>query len=144
MRMNNKGFTLLEVLVAIAIIAILATIVGVNVANRPGEARITAATAQIRTFQSALQIYKMDNGAYPTQQQGLQALCVPTDVDPVPEKFPEEGYLQSMVLPVDPWKNPYIYLSPGSHGEPYEIITYGADGEPGGTGEAADISSTLL
>jgi len=144
MKFAKNGFTLLEILVVIMIIAVLATIVGVNVANRPAEARITAAKAQIRAFQAALQIYKMDNGVYPTQQQGLKALCVKPDVDPIPEKYPADGYLQSQNLPLDPWKNPYVYLSPGTKGEPYEIITYGADGEPGGTGEAADISSSSL
>lgn len=144
MRTNNAGFTLLEILVVVLIITILATVVGVSVAHRPGEARRAAAEAQIRTFKTALQMYRMDNGRYPTQRQGLSALCVPPDTPPVPTKFPEEGYLEAPVVPRDPWKNDYVYLVPGPPGYAYEIVSYGADGEPDGEGEDADISSAAL
>jgi len=143
--MNDRtGFTLLEILVVVLIITILATVVGVNVARRPQEARFAAATAQIRTFKTALQLYRMEQGCLPTQEQGLSALCVEPVVRPMPENYPEEGYLGSRNLPRDPWKNDYVYLVPGSDGEPYEILSYGADGEPGGEGEQADISSLDL
>ncbi len=142
--MDRSGFTLLEILVVVLIITVLATVVGVNVAQRPGEARRAAAQVQIRSFRTALQMYRMDNGRYPTQRQGLMALCVPADQEPKPVKFPEGGYLESPVLPRDPWDREYVYLVPGPPGFAYEIICYGADGEPDGEGEDADISSAAL
>ncbi len=144
MKSSSAGFTLLEILVVILIITVLATIVGVNVAQRPGEARRAAAEVQIKTFRTALQMYRMDNGRYPSQRQGLWALCVPSDTAPKPTKFPEGGYLESPVLPKDPWKNDYVYLVPGPPGFAYEIVSYGGDGEPDGEGEDADISSAAL
>ncbi len=144
MRTSNAGFTLLEILVVVLIITILATVVGVNVAQRPGEARRAAAEVQIKTFRTALQMYRMDNGRYPTQRQGLWALCVPSDADPKPTKFPEGGYMESPVLPRDPWGNDYVYLIPGPPGFAYEIVSYGADGEPDGEGEDADLSSAAV
>jgi len=137
----RAGFTLLEVLVVVLIITILATIVGVNVAHRPGEAKVAAAEAQIRVFKTALNLYRMDNGDYPTQRQGLEALCRPAETEPVPRRFPQGGYLETPEVPPDPWGRPYVYLVPGPPGHAYEIVSYGADGEPDGEGEAADISS---
>ena len=138
------GFTLLEILVVVMIITILATIVGVNVAHEPGRARIAAARAQMGILRNALQMYRMDQGHYPTQQQGLRALCERSRTPPIPEKYPADGYLESRNLPLDPWQHEYIYLIPGQEGTPYEIVTYGADGEIGGEGEAADLSSRDL
>jgi len=143
-RQKSGGFTLLEILVVVLIITVLATIVGVNVAREPGKARVAAATAQIQAFRTALQLYQMEQGRIPTQEQGLQALCTCPTVEPIPERYPENGYLDSRTVPLDPWGHPYVYLVPGTTGEPYEIISYGSDGEPGGTGEAADISSAKL
>jgi len=137
----RSGFTFIEILVVIVIIAILATFVGINVSGHPGEARMAAAKAQIATFRTAMQSYRMRQGDYPTQSQGLQALCRKPSVPPIPDDYPEEGYLVSRKLPDDPWGNPYVYLVPGPEGEAYAILTYGADGEPGGEGEKADISS---
>jgi len=144
MKQAKRGFTLLEILVVVMIITILATIVGVSVARHPGEAKVTAAVAQMRTFQTALQLYRMEQNVLPTQQQGLDALCRKPGSSPVPERYPEEGYLQSRNLPPDPWGHQYVYLIPGPDGDPYEIICYGSDGEPGGTGEAADISTAAM
>ena len=144
MKMDNAGFTLLEILVVVLIITILATVVGVNVAKRPGEARQAVAEAQIQNFKTALQLYQMENGRYPTQRQGLWALCVPSDTEPRPTKFPEGGYLASAILPQDPWKHDYVYLVPGPPGFAYEIVSYGADGEPDGEEEDRDISSAAL
>jgi len=144
MSRTKAGFTLLEILVVVLIITILATVVGVNVAHRPGEARQAAAQAQVGNFKTALQMYRMDNGHYPSQRQGLWALCVPSDDDPRPTTFPEGGYLDSPRLPQDPWKHDYVYLLPGPPGFAYEIVSYGADGEPDGEGEDADISSAAL
>jgi general secretion pathway protein G len=135
---------LLEILVVVLIITILATIVGVQVAKEPGKARVTAATAQIRAFRTALQLYRMQNGFVPTQEQGLVALCQKPTVAPIPNAFPDEGYLETPNLPTDPWGRPYVYVVPGPAGQPYEIVTYGSDGEPGGQGEATDLSSASL
>jgi general secretion pathway protein G len=139
-----QGFTLLELLVVVVIITILATIVGVKVAQRPGQARVAAAKAQIANFRTALQMYRMDNGRFPTMEQGLKALCEKPTTQPVPERYAEGGYLESRRVPADPWGREYVYIVPGPGGEPYEIISYGSDGEPGGEGEAADISSASL
>lgn len=140
---SNGGFTLLEILVVVMIITILATIVGVNVYKDPGKAKVAAAKAQISGgFMEALERYRMDNGFFPTQEQGLDALRTKPGISPVPKDYPEEGYMRK--IPSDPWGNPYVYLIPGSKGAPYEIISYGADGEPGGEGEKADISSADL
>lgn len=141
---RKAGFTLLEILVVVLIITILATIVGVNVAKRPGEARVAAAKVQIESFRTALDLYRMDQGQFPTQEQGLKALCEKPTVSPVPEKYPEEPYLRSTKLPLDPWRHDYVYLVPGTKGEKYEIISYGSDGEQSGQGDAADISSSNL
>lgn len=141
---KNAGFSFIEVLVTILIISILAGIVGVSVLRRPGEARVAAARMQIRSFKQALQMYRMDHTAYPTQAQGLEALCQRPERPPIPENYPEEGYLDSRKVPLDPWNHPYIYIVPGADNTPYAIISYGADGEPGGTDEAADISSADL
>ena len=142
--MSKSGFTLIEILVVVLIISILAGIVGLSVLRHPGEAKITAAKLQIKTFKSALQLYRMEQNHYPTQEQGLKALCVKPTTPPVPEKYPAEGYLESAKFPKDPWNHDYIFLSPGRNQEPYEIITYGSDGEPDGKGDAADISSSDL
>ena len=138
--MNSKsGFTLVELLVVVLIIAILATYVGINVAREPGKARRTAAIAQIKTLKSALEMYRMDQGRLPTQEQGLHALVeMPAQLTGT-HKFPPDGYLDSKKVPVDPWGHEYVYLIPGPRGSSYEIISYGADGQEGGTGEDTDI-----
>ncbi len=141
---RNGGFTLIELLVVILIITILGTVVGVNLADKPHEARHAAAMAQLQNFRQALKFYQMDNGAYPTQRQGLQALVAPTKLDPQLRKFPVDGYLERRELPLDPWGNPYVYLIPGTRGETYEVLSYGADGQPGGDGKASDISTATL
>ncbi|HMP74145.1 MAG TPA: type II secretion system major pseudopilin GspG [Kiritimatiellia bacterium] len=141
---KRAGFTLVELLVAIAILSILVGIVAVNVLNQPSEAKVAAAKAQIRTLKMAVQMYKTDNGYLPTMNQGLEALVTAPTTPPTPRNFRAGGYLDSRRLPLDPWNNPYIYLVPGSHGQPFEIISYGRDGQPGGEGDAADISSADL
>jgi general secretion pathway protein G len=91
-----------------------------------------------------VELFRAEQGQLPTQEQGLEALVRKPTLPPVPEKFPAEGYLNSPNLPPDPWKHPYIYLVPGRQNEPFEIISYGSDGEPGGQGDAADITSSNL
>ncbi len=143
-RIRAGGFTLIEILVVIMIITILASIVTVNVLRKPGEARVSAAKMQIKQLQTALQLYRTEQGRLPTQDQGLEALVAKPASDPVPPNYPDEGYLDSQKVPPDPWKSAFIYLVPGRKGEVFEIISYGSDGEPGGDGEAADLSSSDL
>jgi general secretion pathway protein G len=100
--------------------------------------------AQIRTFQTALNVYRMEQGQYPTQAQGLRALVEPPEAPPRPSRYPENGYLESRKLPQDPWGGDYVYLVPGPAGAPFEIVSYGSDGEPGGEGEAADVTTADL
>ena len=144
MKIKKAGFTLLEILVVVLIITILASIVAVKVIPRLGESKVAAAKAQMSNFDTALDLYRLDNGCYPTQEQGLEALCEKPKIPPLPVKYSDEGYLKKKMLPLDPWGHEYVYLVPGAEGEPYEIISYGSDGEPGGEKEAADISSAKL
>ena len=141
---RRSGFTLIEILVVIIIITILAGIVGVNVFRQPAAAKVAAAKMQLQQLKTAVELYRAEQGRLPTQEQGLEALVRAATAPPVPERFPAEGYLNSPNLPPDPWKHPYIYLVPGRQNEPFEIISYGGDGEPGGQGDAADISSSNL
>ncbi len=139
--MKRAGFTLLELLIAVVIITILAGIVGVQLADAPHDARVAATQAQIQNFVLALNRYRMDHGRLPTQAQGLQALVQRPTVEPTPSHYPEHGYLESRSVPKDPWGNPYVYLVPGRDGSPFQIISYGADGEPGGEGRDAEITN---
>ena len=139
---STSGFTLLELLVVISIIAILATIVGIKVAGEPGRARVAKARAEVATIDTALELYRMDNGGYPTMRQGLGALCRRPDTPPAPANYREEGYLKKNAVPLDPWDHEYVYLVPGPENTPYDVVSYGGDGEPGGDGEAADIRSS--
>jgi general secretion pathway protein G len=138
----RKGFTLVEILVVIVILTILAGIVTVNVMSKPGEARVAAARMQIKQLQTALQVYRTEQGRLPSQNQGLDALVRKPTTGIVPEAYPDEGYLESREVPRDPWNHEYVYLIPGRQGESCEIISYGSDGEPGGEGDASDLSSS--
>ena len=144
MNKSNHGFTLIEILVVVLIISILVGIVGINVFRHPAKARTAAVKLQIKNFKAVLQLYRMEQGRFPTQGQGLEAMCVKPTVAPVPDEYPETGYLDSRKLPQDPWNHDFIYLIPGRNNEPYEVISYGKDGEPGGIDEDADISSSDL
>jgi len=127
MRNNLKaGFSLLEIMVVLVIIAILMSLVVPNVIGRPDEARITAAKMDLRTIASALDMYKLDNFNYPTTQQGLEALVTKPTQSPPPLHW-REGYLKK--LPVDPWGNPYLYISPGTHGA-CDLYSLGPNGNP--------------
>jgi general secretion pathway protein G len=142
--LRSSGFTLIEVLVVLAIISILAGIVTLNIVNRPSEAKVTAAKTQLRIMKSAVNSYRIDHGTVPTMQQGLGALITKPTLPPVPASYPEDGYLDTRQLPRDPWGNDYIYVVPGRGGESYEIISYGSDGQPGGDKDAGDLSSSAL
>jgi len=131
---RQKGFTLIELMVVVVILAVLAGLVVPNLMDRPDEARIVKAKQDISAISSALKLYKLDNFRYPTTDQGLEALVnQPTD-DPAPKNW--KKLLDS--VPVDPWGNPYLYMSPGEHGD-FDLFTYGADGEEGGEGVNATI-----
>lgn len=142
LRPGRAGFTLVEILVVIAIMAILAGMVALNLAGRPGQAKVAAAEMQIGILKTALNVYRTDHGVLPTMQQGLEALVRKPTSPPIPENYPSEPYLDSSEVPLDPWGNPYGYLVPGRNGEPFEIISYGSDGARGGEGDAADLSSS--
>src|SRR5260363_297578 len=130
--------TLIEVMVVIAILGILAALVVPKIMSRPDQARRLAAKHDIQTIAQALKLYRLDNGRYPTQEQGLRALIEKPSIAPMPHNWKDGGYLES--LPSDPWGHPYQYLNPGIHGE-IDIFSYGADGQPGGEGNDADIGS---
>ena len=140
-RAARAGFTLVEILVVIAIISLLAGVVLLNIAPQIGMGSQAAAKAQIQVLSSAATTYRMAHGRYPTQQQGLEALVQKPSQEPIPENYPDGGYLSGRVVPPDPWKRPYLYLIPGRQDENFEILSYGADGEPGGSGADADVSS---
>jgi general secretion pathway protein G len=131
-------FTLIEVLVVIVILGILAALVVPRVLERPDEARIVAAKSDIASIMSALKLYRLDNQRYPSAEQGLNALVAAPTQPPVPPNWKPNGYLER--LPKDPWGHPYQYLNPGLRGE-IDVFSFGADGQPGGTGAAADIGS---
>jgi len=133
-----RGFTLIEVLVVIVILGILAALVVPRILERPDEARVIAAKHDIATIVQALKLYRLDNGRYPTTDQGLAALVSRPTMPPLPPNWKPNGYLER--LPQDPWRNPYQYLNPGLRGE-IDVFSFGADGQPGGTGVDADIGS---
>nr|WP_267929672.1 type II secretion system major pseudopilin GspG [Paraburkholderia sp. ZP32-5] len=137
-RDGQRGFTLIEIMVVIAILGILAALIVPKIMSRPDEARRVAAKQDIGSIMQAMNLYRLDNGRYPTQDQGLRALVEKPATDPVPNNWKDGGYLER--LPVDPWGNPYQYLSPGTHGD-IDIFSFGADGKAGGEANDADIGS---
>jgi len=134
----QRGFTLIEIMVVVVIMGVLAALVVPKLLNRTGESKIAAAKVDIATIMQQLKLYKLDNQRYPTTEQGLQALIEKPTGGPAANGWKAGGYLDK--LPKDPWGNPYQYLSPGIKGE-IDVFSYGADGQPGGTGDDADIGS---
>jgi general secretion pathway protein G len=137
---NKKGFTLLEIIVVVFIISLLAAIVAPKIIGRTDDARIAQAKVQIKNFETAIKLFKLDNGFYPTTEQGLEALVEMPVSGQIPQKYREGGYIEQKKVPLDPWGNPYIYICPGIHGD-YDLISYGADGKEGGEGKNADIDN---
>jgi general secretion pathway protein G len=133
---GEGGFTLIEILVVIAIIALIMSLVGPRVLNYLGESKVKAAKIQIQSFGNALDLFNLDTGRYPNTSEGLTALVQSPGTIPAWNG----PYLKGGVLPNDPWGKSYVYRSPGEHG-PYDIMSYGSDGQEGGTGTAADIAS---
>ncbi len=135
------GFTLIEVMVVIAILAILAALIVPKVMSRPDEARVVAAKQDIAALMQALKLYRLDSKRYPTTEQGLQALVAKPSQAPVPDNWKAGGYVEK--LPMDPWGKPYQFLNPGLHGE-IDVFSYGADGALGGESFDADIGNWSL
>jgi general secretion pathway protein G len=137
-RARSRGFTLIEIMVVVVIMGILAALVVPKLMGRADDARIAAARHDIATILQALKLYKLDNQRYPTTEQGLQALVATPTSGPAANGWRQGGYLEK--LPKDPWGNAYQYVSPGVKGE-VDVLSLGADGQPGGTGVDADIGS---
>jgi general secretion pathway protein G len=133
---RQRGFTLIELMVVLAIIGVLAALVVPNVLNRADDARVTAAKTDVSNLMNALKLYRLDNQNYPTAEQGLNALVVKPTAGQVPLNW--KPYIDK--LPNDPWGRPYQYMNPGVKGE-VDVLSLGADGQPGGEGKNADIGS---
>ena len=133
---KQRGFTLIELMVVLAIIGILASLVVPNILGRADDARVTAAKTDVGNLMQALKLYKLDNQRFPTAEQGLQALVTKPSTEPVPTNW--KNYLDK--LPADPWGRPYQYLNPGLKAE-VDVMSWGADGQTGGEGVNADIGS---
>ena len=140
---TEGGFTLIELLVVLVIIGILAGYIGPKIMGRPEEAKRTKATTEIEALETALKLYKLDNGVYPSTEQGLQALVEAPSTGTLPAKWRKGGYLEKGQVPKDPWGHDFVYLCPGVHGD-YDLSSYGADGQSGGEGNDADINSWSL
>jgi general secretion pathway protein G len=137
---HTRGFTLIELMVVIVILGILAGLIVPRIMGRPEEAKQLKAKLTIGSLETSLRLFKLDNGAYPTTEQGLAALTMAPDTGNTTSSWREGGYIEKGKVPKDPWGGDYIYLSPGVHGE-YDIISYGSDGVPGGEGKDMDINS---
>ncbi len=135
---TREGFTLIEIMVVVVILGILATMIMPKIMGRPDEARHVKCTLDIKAIETGLNLYKIDNGLYPSTEQGLTALILKPATGQIPRKWRDEGYLPK--IPDDPWGGEYLYLSPGAHGD-YDLYSLGADGEEGGDGKYADINS---
>jgi general secretion pathway protein G len=135
---TQHGFTLIEVMVVIAIIGIMATLIVPQIMSKPDEARVIAAKQDINSIVQALKLYRLDIGQYPSTEQGLAALVAKPSTGQIPQNWKSNGYLDR--LPKDPWGYPYQYLNPGVRGE-IDVFSFGADNKPGGTGFAADLGN---
>ena len=138
---RQGGFTLIEIMVVIIILGILAMYVAPKLMGRPDEAKQVRARMDIAALETALKLYKLDNGIYPGTEQGLLALVQRPESGTIPRKWRQGGYLEKSKVPKDPWGNDYVFLSPGLKGD-FDIICYGADGVPGGENENKDISNS--
>ncbi len=139
-RLNKNGFTLIELMVVIVILGILAGLIIPRIMGRPEEARRMKARVQMESMETALRLYKLDNGVYPSTEQGLLALVEAPTVGELPRAWRKGGYLEKGQVPKDPWGNEFVYLSPGLHGD-FDLMSYGADGQPGGEDQNQDVNN---
>ena len=139
-RLNVHGFTLIELMVVIVILGILAGLIIPRIMGRPEEARRMKARVQMESMETALRLYKLDNGIYPSTEQGLQGLIEAPTVGELPRQWRKNGYLEKGKVPKDPWGHEYVYLSPGLHDD-FDLVSYGADGRPGGEDQNKDVNS---
>lgn len=137
-RQSIRAFTLLELIVVVTILAILIGVIAPRIMDAPGKAREARAKADMKSIATALQVYKLDNFHFPSTQQGLEALVRKPGGQPDAPNWKQGGYLATQEQPKDPWGKPYLYVSPGQHGE-FDVYTLGGDGKPGGEGEDADL-----
>ena len=141
-RTDRPGFTLIEILVVVVILGILAGLVIPRIVGKPEEARRTKARMQIESLETALRLFKLDNGFYPSTDQGLEALVRKPSVGRIPNRWREGGYLEKGQVPKDPWGRPFVYLSPGAHNpRDFDLLSMGADGEAGGEGPDQDVTN---
>jgi general secretion pathway protein G len=140
---RESGFTLIEIMVVLVIIAIMTALIAPQIMGRVDEARVTAAKQDIRTLETALDFFQMENFRYPSTDLGLEVLVKKPD-DPSIRNWRTGGYLRATTVPKDPWGNPYRYMQPGTKGGAYDLYSLGADGEVGGEGVDADIGSWNL
>jgi general secretion pathway protein G len=139
-RLAQQGFTLIELMVVILILGILATMIAPQIMDKPDEARRTKAAVDMQSLGQALKMYRLDNGAYPTTEQGLQALVEAPSVGKLAKRWRQTGYLEKKSVPKDPWGYDYVYICPGLHGD-FDLTSYGNDNEPGGEGGDADVNN---
>ena len=139
---RTGAFTLIEIMAVVLIIGLLSTLVGVAVFQQVDKGRVTATRAQINNLEAVLELYRMDNGRFPTTEQGLEALVSATTTSPEPRNFPQGGYLKGGRIPVDPWGEEYQYEAPGQHNShAFDLWSFGADGTTGGNEIEADIGN---
>jgi general secretion pathway protein G len=137
---TEAGFTLIELMVVVVIIGILAGLIVPRIMGSDDKARDAKAKMQIESIETALKLYKLDNGGYPSTEQGLKALVEAPTAGNLPKNWRQGGYLEKGKVPKDPWGNEFVYVSPGSHGD-FDLSSLGADGEPGGEGKNKDINN---
>jgi general secretion pathway protein G len=141
-RRRRGGFTLIEIMAVVLIIGLLSTIVGAAIFQQVDKGRVAAAAAQLRNLEGALELYRMDNGRFPTTEQGLDALVQAPTLEPLPRNYPPGGYLKGGRVPTDPWGEIYQYEMPGvNNAHAFDLWSLGADGSPGGEGVDADITN---
>lgn len=141
--LDQKGFSFIELMVVVVILGILAGMIVPRYMGRTDEAKAVKAKVDIAAIETSLKMYRLDNGVYPSTEQGLMALIEPPSIEPAAPNWNENGYLDKKQVPKDPWAREYLYLCPGVN-EEFDIISYGADGAPGGDGKNADINSWEL
>ena len=137
---NHNGFSLIELMVVLVILGIIASRIAPRIIGRIDDSKVSKAKIDIAALDTGLKLYKVDNGTYPTTEQGLAALIAPPENGSPAKNWKKGGYLEKSAVPKDPWGNDFIYISPGAHGS-YDITSYGADGQEGGEDNDADINS---